>query len=142
MLSRVVQVFKISPESFNLFFFNFKIKIWTWVRIQTSDLQISTLALYHSSYLCSIDGTGLNLSLESNAMQGIVVLWYYLPSFDWRTNFVFIYSLLLRKTSVTAEIVWISFCVFVCAFPPEISSILGKSCPFPFPYFALFVFIC
>ena len=31
----------------------------------TSDLQISSLALYHSSYIGSIDGTGLNLYLPS-----------------------------------------------------------------------------
>jgi hypothetical protein len=29
--------------------------------------------------------------------------------------------------------------VFVCAFPLEISSIFGKSFPFPFPYFDLFI---
>ena len=40
-----------------------------------------------------------------------------------------------RKTSVTVKIFWLSFCVFMCAFPPVISSIFGKSFPFPFPYF-------
>ena len=34
---------------------------------------ISSLVLYHLSYLGSIDGTGLNLSPESNATEGIVV---------------------------------------------------------------------
>ena len=41
--------------------------------IGTSDLQISSLALYHLNYMGSIDITGLNPSLESNAMQGVVV---------------------------------------------------------------------
>ena len=43
----------------------------------------------------------------------------------------------LRKSSVTIKIFWISFRVFVCVFSPEISSIFGKSFPFPFPYFVL-----
>ena len=38
-------------------------------------------------------------------------------------------------TSVIVEIYQISFCVFVCAFPPEISSFSGKSFPFLFPFF-------
>ena len=37
------------------------------------------------------------------------------------------------------EIFRLSFRVFACAFPPEISSIFGNSFPFPFPYFVLFV---
>ena len=45
----------------------------TWTDIRTSDLQISSLALYQLSYPGSIDGTGLNLSLESDAVQGVVV---------------------------------------------------------------------
>jgi hypothetical protein len=41
------------------------------------------------------------------------------------------------RSSVTLEIFGISFCVFVCAFPLEISSTFCKS--FPFPYFVLSV---
>ena len=41
----------------------------------------------------------------------------------------------LRKMSVTIKIFRISFCVFVYAFPLEISSIFGKIFPFPFSYF-------
>ena len=44
----------------------------------------------------------------------------------------------LGKTSVTVKIFLISFHVFVCAFPPEISSIFGKSFPFPFSYFVFY----
>ena len=54
----------------------FKRKIQTWTGIQTSDLQISSLAFYHLSYPGSIDGTGLNLLLESKAIQ---VLWSVTP---------------------------------------------------------------
>ena len=39
-----------------------------------------------------MDGTGLNLSLESNAMAIHCGLWHYLSSFDQGTNFLFIYS--------------------------------------------------
>ena len=35
-------------------------------KIRTSDLRISSLALYHLSYPDSIESTGLNLPLESN----------------------------------------------------------------------------
>ena len=49
-------------------------------------------------------------------------------------------SFSIRKTAVTVEIFWLSFCVFACAFPTVISSIFGKSFHFPFPYFVLFVF--
>ena len=52
----------------NAFFLDFKSKIQTWIGIRISGLQISSLAIYYLSYLGSIDGTGLNLSLESNAM--------------------------------------------------------------------------
>ena len=55
------------------FKFKFKTRILVWIRIQISDLQISSLALYHLSYPGSIDDTGLNFSLESNAMQGAFV---------------------------------------------------------------------
>jgi hypothetical protein len=41
----------------------------------------------------------------------------------------------LKKTAVTVKIFWLSFHVFGCAFPMEISSILCKSFPFPFLYF-------
>ena len=51
---------------------DFKRKIKTWTGILTSDLQISSLGLYNLSYPDSIDGTGLNIFLESNAMQGAV----------------------------------------------------------------------
>ena len=37
-------------------------------RIRTSDLQISSLVLYHLSYSVSNDSTGLNLSLETQNM--------------------------------------------------------------------------
>ena len=53
-----------------------------WTGIGTLNLQMS--------YSGSIDGKDLNFSLESNAMQGVVVC-DYLSSFDWRANFVFIY---------------------------------------------------
>ena len=45
----------------------------------------------------------------------------------------------LRKKSVTVKIFQICFCVFACVFPLEISSIFGKSFPFPFPYFVLYI---
>ena len=35
----------------------------------------------------------------------------------------------------TVKIFWLNFRVFACAFPTAISSISGKSFPFPFPYF-------
>ena len=63
---------------------SFKRKILALSGIGTSDLQISSLALHH---LSSIDGIGLNLSPESNAMQGLVFC-------DSRTDFVFIYLFL------------------------------------------------
>ena len=44
--------------------FIFKRKIRTWTGIWTSDLQISSLALYYLIYPGSIEGTGLNLLLE------------------------------------------------------------------------------
>ena len=37
------------------------------------DLQITSLALFHFKYPGPIEGTGLNLSLEDNAKQGVVV---------------------------------------------------------------------
>ena len=46
----------------------------------------SSLALSHYGYPGSINGAGLNLSLESNVMQG--GCWSCLSSFDRRTNFV------------------------------------------------------
>ena len=46
----------------------FKRKIRTLTGIRTSDLEISSQAFYHLSYHGSIDG--LNLSLQSNTMQG------------------------------------------------------------------------
>ena len=55
------------------FISNFKRKILICTRILTSDLLISSLALYHLNYPGSVYSTGLNLSLESNAMQGVVV---------------------------------------------------------------------
>ena len=48
----------------------FKRNIRTWTGIWTSDLQISSLALYHPS---SFGSTGLNFYLESNSMQSVVV---------------------------------------------------------------------
>ena len=51
---------------------NFKRNILTWTGIQTSHLQISSLALYHSSNPSSIDDANLNLSLDGNVMQGVV----------------------------------------------------------------------
>ena len=62
--------------------FKFKRKIWTWTGIWASDLQISSLAHYHLSYLVSIDGTGLNFSLESNAMLYFVHDLCYIYSMD------------------------------------------------------------
>ena len=55
------------------FRFKFKRKIRTWTGIRISDFYISVLALYHLSYPGSIKDTDLNFSLESNAMQGVVV---------------------------------------------------------------------
>ena len=46
--------------------------------------------------------------------------------------FTFFWS---RKTSVIVEISQLSFSMFVCAFPPEISSVFGKSFPFLFSFF-------
>ena len=46
------------------------------------------------------------------------------------------------KTSVIVEISQLSFHVFVCVFPPEISSFFGKSFPFLFPFFVLSVLRC
>ena len=46
--------------------------------------------LYHLSYPGLIDGKGQNFSLESNAMQGVMVC-DTMSSFDRQTNFVFIY---------------------------------------------------
>ena len=51
--------------------------------------------------------------------------------------FTYIHSLRLKKTAVIVEIFQFSFRVFACAFPTMISSIFGKSFPFPFPYFVL-----
>ena len=51
----------------------FKRKIRTLTGIRNSDLQNSCLALHHLGYPTSNNGTGLNLSLESNAMKGIVI---------------------------------------------------------------------
>ena len=42
-----------------------------------------------------------------------------------------------RKTSVIVEVFQLSFCVFVCAFPLEISSFFGKSFLFVFLFFVL-----
>ena len=67
-----------------------KRKIWAWIGIRTLDLQTSNLALYDLSFPGSIRSTSLNLSLESPAMQDVVVC-HILSSFDRRTNFVFIY---------------------------------------------------
>ena len=53
--------------------------------------------------------------------------------------FTYTYSLLTEKESVIVKIYQISFCVFVCAFPPEISSFFGKNFPFLFPFFVLSV---
>ena len=50
-----------------------KIKIRSWTGIQTWNLQISILALYHLSYPGSVDGTDLNFSPESNAMILFVI---------------------------------------------------------------------
>ena len=44
----------------------------TWTGIWISDLQISSLELYHLSYPDSINRTDLSLRLESNAIQ---VVW-------------------------------------------------------------------
>ena len=45
----------------------------------------------------------------------------------------------LRKISMIVKIFLINFCVFVSAFPQEISSFFGKSFSFPFPYFVFTV---
>ena len=59
------------------FKFKFKRQIWSWTGIWISDLQISSMVLYYLSYPHSIDGTGLNLPLESNAIQALwsVTIW-------------------------------------------------------------------
>ena len=49
--------------------FKFKRKIWTWTGIWISDIQISSLALYHSSYPGSIGGTGLRRSQQRDLDQ-------------------------------------------------------------------------
>ena len=53
--------------------------------------------------------------------------------------FTYIHSLLIEKDLCDCQNLKISFRVFVCAFPSEIYSIFGKSFPFPFPYFVLFI---
>ena len=50
-----------------------KRKILTWTGIRASDLQISSLAVYHLRYIGSIDGTALNIQPESNVMKGVMV---------------------------------------------------------------------
>ena len=60
-----------------------KVYFFSKRKIRNSNLQISSLALYHLSYPGSIDGTGLNFSIESNAMQGIVV---YDTAIIWLAN--------------------------------------------------------
>ena len=45
----------------------------------------------------------------------------------------------LRNTAVNVKIFWLSFHVFTCAFPTVVSAIFGKSFPFPFLYFVLFI---
>ena len=67
-------------------------------KIRISDLRISSLALYHLNYPGSIDGTGLNLSLESNAMQGVVVCdTVSRRLIDELTSSLFIYSDILGQ---------------------------------------------
>ena len=68
--------------------FNFKRKIRTWTGIRNSDLQISSLVLYHLSHPGLIDGTGLNISLEKKCYARCCGLWHYLSPFDRLTNFV------------------------------------------------------
>ena len=66
--------------------------------IQTLDFQISRLALYYLSYPGSIDDTGLNLSLESNAMHGIVVCNTIVHHLTGKLIlFLFIYSVVLNQ---------------------------------------------
>ena len=48
---------------------------------------------------------------------------------------------LLIKAAMPLEISRYSFCVFSCACPSVISSISGKSFHFPFPYFAILIFL-
>ena len=43
---------------------DFKRKILSWTRIRTLDLHTSRLVLYHLTHPGSIDGTGLNISLD------------------------------------------------------------------------------
>ena len=62
---------------FTYIYFRFQTKIQTWTEIRNSDLQISSLGLYNLSYPASIDSTGPDLSPESNAMHGVVVLLHY-----------------------------------------------------------------
>ena len=86
----------------------FKRKIWTWTRIWTSDLQISSLTLYHLSYPCSIDSTGLNLPLESNAMQALwsvtlsVIIW---PTKKLHITYSFFWYFKIKLTSKYKPIV-------------------------------------
>ena len=68
--------------------FKFKRNIRTWTRIWTSDLQICSLALYHLNYPGSSDGTGLNLSHESNVMQG-VFFWDTVMNWQWQCNVLY-----------------------------------------------------
>ena len=59
-----------------------------------SDHQISSLALYHLSY----PGSSLNLSLESNAMQGVVMCDTICHDFtNELTSHLFIYSDILES---------------------------------------------
>ena len=47
----------------------------------------------------------------------------------------------LKKSSVIVEKYQITFHVFVCAFPPEISSFFGESFPFLFPFFVIIMLL-
>ena len=77
--------------------FKFKRKIRTWTGNWTSDLQISSLALYYLSYPGSLDGTGLNLSPKSNAMQGIVVCNTICPHFTCEITLSYLFWCFFNK---------------------------------------------
>ena len=77
---------------------DFKRKIWTSTGIQTSNLEISGLALYDLSNSGSIDGTGLNLSLEGSANERPFDLWHCNHLISELTSSLLLYSDVYNQT--------------------------------------------
>ena len=62
------------------------------------------------------------------------IFWQSQTSFSIKREWMYVNR---RQRWPSFKIFCISFHVFVCAFPLEISSIFGKSFPFPFSYFVI-----